>query len=117
MIRELETVVLLQDVAPHDLKAGDVGAVVHRYGEAGVRGGIRHRRRENASCADPDGVRRASGPRQRDTACPRSPAGVTGRLEQRADCPPLSLIRPRIIGAKILEHGCHWSLRNTATAI
>ena len=34
MIRELETVVLLHDVAPHDLKAGDVGAVVHRYGDA-----------------------------------------------------------------------------------
>ena len=33
MIRELETVVLLHDVAQHDLKAGDVGAVAHRYGE------------------------------------------------------------------------------------
>jgi hypothetical protein len=32
MIRELETVVLLHDVPPHDLKAGDVGAVVGRYG-------------------------------------------------------------------------------------
>jgi hypothetical protein len=33
MIRELETVVLLHDVPPHDLKAGDIGAVVHRYGD------------------------------------------------------------------------------------
>ena len=33
MIRELATVVLLHDVPPHDLKAGDVGAVVHRYGD------------------------------------------------------------------------------------
>jgi len=33
MIRELETVVLLHDVAQYDLKAGDVGAVVHRYGD------------------------------------------------------------------------------------
>ena len=31
MIHELETVVLLHDVARHDLRAGDVGAVVHRY--------------------------------------------------------------------------------------
>jgi hypothetical protein len=31
MIRELETVVLLRDVPEHDLKSGDVGAVVHRY--------------------------------------------------------------------------------------
>lgn len=31
MIRELETVVLLHDVAQHDLKAGDIGTVVHRY--------------------------------------------------------------------------------------
>lgn len=34
MIRELETVVLLRDVPQHDLKSGDVGAVVHRYGDA-----------------------------------------------------------------------------------
>lgn len=34
MIRELETVVLLHDVLPHDLKSGDVGAVVHRYDDA-----------------------------------------------------------------------------------
>jgi hypothetical protein len=33
MIHELETVVLLHDVPHHDLKAGDVGAVVHRYGD------------------------------------------------------------------------------------
>jgi hypothetical protein len=33
MIRELETVVLLHDVPPHRLKSGDVGAVVHRYGD------------------------------------------------------------------------------------
>ena len=33
MIHQLETVVLLHDVAQHDLKAGDVGAVVHRYGD------------------------------------------------------------------------------------
>ncbi|HXA05638.1 MAG TPA: DUF4926 domain-containing protein [Bryobacteraceae bacterium] len=31
MIRELETVVLLHDVPQHDLKSGDVGAVVHLY--------------------------------------------------------------------------------------
>jgi hypothetical protein len=31
MIRELETVVLLHDVSQHDLKSGDVGAIVHRY--------------------------------------------------------------------------------------
>jgi len=33
MIRELETVVLLHDVSQHGLKSGDVGAVVHRYGD------------------------------------------------------------------------------------
>ena len=33
MIRELETVVLLHDVPQHDLKSGDVGAVVHSYDE------------------------------------------------------------------------------------
>jgi hypothetical protein len=33
MIRELETVVLLYDAPQHDLKAGDVGAVVHRYAD------------------------------------------------------------------------------------
>jgi hypothetical protein len=33
MIRELETVVLTHDVSEHDLKQGDVGAVVHRYGD------------------------------------------------------------------------------------
>ena len=32
MIRELDSVVLLHDVPQHDLKAGDVGAVVHSYG-------------------------------------------------------------------------------------
>jgi hypothetical protein len=31
MIRELETVVLLHDVPRHELKSGDVGAVVHLY--------------------------------------------------------------------------------------
>jgi hypothetical protein len=31
MIHELETVVLLHDVAQYDLKAGDIGAIVHRY--------------------------------------------------------------------------------------
>ncbi len=31
MIRELDTVVLARDLAEHDLKQGDVGAVVHRY--------------------------------------------------------------------------------------
>lgn len=33
MSHEQETVVLLHDIATHDLKAGDVGAVVHRYGD------------------------------------------------------------------------------------
>ena len=33
MIREMETVVLLHDVPQHDLKSGDVGAVVHGYGD------------------------------------------------------------------------------------
>ena len=33
MIRELETMVLLQDVPQHGLKSGDVGAVVHSYGD------------------------------------------------------------------------------------
>ena len=33
MIRELETVVLLHDAPQHSLKAGDVGAVVHRYAD------------------------------------------------------------------------------------
>ena len=33
MIDELETVVLTHDVAGHDLKEGDIGAVVHRYAE------------------------------------------------------------------------------------
>ena len=31
MIRELDTVVLTRDVDEHDLKQGDVGAVVHSY--------------------------------------------------------------------------------------
>jgi len=34
MTRELETVVLRHDVPQHELKSGDVGAVVHRYGAA-----------------------------------------------------------------------------------
>jgi hypothetical protein len=29
MIRELDTVVLAHDIAEHDLKRGDIGAVVH----------------------------------------------------------------------------------------
>jgi hypothetical protein len=33
MIRELDTVVLKQDVPEHGLKKGDVGAVVHRYAD------------------------------------------------------------------------------------
>ncbi len=33
MIRELDTVVLERDVLEHGLKRGDVGAVVHRYGD------------------------------------------------------------------------------------
>ena len=33
MVRELETLVLLHDVPQHDLRTGDVGAVVHSYGE------------------------------------------------------------------------------------
>ena len=31
MIRELDTVVLTHDIDEHDLKAGDIGAVVHCY--------------------------------------------------------------------------------------
>ena len=31
MIRELDTVVLTHDIAEHDLKKGDIGAVVHCY--------------------------------------------------------------------------------------
>lgn len=33
MIRELDTVVLTHDVEEHGLIAGDIGAVVHCYGE------------------------------------------------------------------------------------
>ncbi|HEX7119815.1 MAG TPA: DUF4926 domain-containing protein [Longimicrobiales bacterium] len=33
MIKELDSVVLTRDVPEYGLKAGDVGAVVHRYGE------------------------------------------------------------------------------------
>ena len=33
MIRELDTVVLTHDIEEHDLKQGDIGAVVHCYGE------------------------------------------------------------------------------------
>ena len=33
MIRELDSVVLVRDIPEHGLKAGDVGAVVHVYGE------------------------------------------------------------------------------------
>ena len=38
MMRELETLVLLHDVPEHDLKSGDVGAVVHRNGDANALG-------------------------------------------------------------------------------
>lgn len=34
MIREFETVVLTHDFEEHDLKQGDIGAVVHCYGAA-----------------------------------------------------------------------------------
>jgi len=33
MIHELDTVVLTHDIEEHDLKQGDIGAVVHRYGD------------------------------------------------------------------------------------
>lgn len=33
MIKELDSVVLTRDVPEHGLREGDVGAVVHRYGE------------------------------------------------------------------------------------
>ena len=33
MIRELDTVVLTRDIEEHDLKQGDVGAVVHCYSD------------------------------------------------------------------------------------
>ena len=33
MIRELDTVALTRDLPEHGLAAGDVGAVVHRYGD------------------------------------------------------------------------------------
>jgi hypothetical protein len=33
MIRELDTVVLTHDIPEHSLKKGDVGAVVHCYGD------------------------------------------------------------------------------------
>ena len=33
MIRELEPVVLTRDISGHDLKKGDVGTVVHHYGD------------------------------------------------------------------------------------
>jgi len=33
MIRELDTVVLTHDIEEHDLKQGDVGAVVHCYSD------------------------------------------------------------------------------------
>jgi hypothetical protein len=33
MIRELDSVVLTRDLAEHDLREGDVGAVVHRYAD------------------------------------------------------------------------------------
>ena len=34
MIEELDTVVLLRDIADHDLERGDIGAVVHQYSNA-----------------------------------------------------------------------------------
>ncbi len=33
MIRELDTIVVVRDLPEHDLKAGDVGTVVHVYGK------------------------------------------------------------------------------------
>jgi len=33
MIKELDTIVLSRDVPEHGLKKGDIGAVVHIYGE------------------------------------------------------------------------------------
>jgi hypothetical protein len=36
MLRELETVVLEHDLPEHDLRRGDLGAVVHVYDEATV---------------------------------------------------------------------------------
>jgi hypothetical protein len=33
MIEELDTVVLLRDIEEHGLASGDIGAVVHRYGD------------------------------------------------------------------------------------
>ncbi|WP_448595806.1 DUF4926 domain-containing protein [Thermoflexus hugenholtzii] len=33
MIRELDSVVLMRDLPEHGLRAGDVGVVVHVYGE------------------------------------------------------------------------------------
>jgi len=33
MIRELDTVVLTHDIEEHDLKQGDIGAVVHCYAD------------------------------------------------------------------------------------
>ncbi len=36
MIRELDTVVLTRDIEEHDLKQGDVGAVVHCYSDGAV---------------------------------------------------------------------------------
>ena len=33
-LNELDTVVLTRDLPEHDLKQGDVGAIVHVYGEA-----------------------------------------------------------------------------------
>jgi hypothetical protein len=36
MINELDTVVLARDIEEHELKRGDVGAVVHRYEDENV---------------------------------------------------------------------------------
>jgi Domain of unknown function (DUF4926) len=35
MIRELDMVALTRDIDDHDLKEGDIGAVVHKYGREG----------------------------------------------------------------------------------
>jgi len=36
MFRELDTVVLMNDIREHDLKQGDIGAVAHCYKDATV---------------------------------------------------------------------------------
>ncbi len=36
MISELDTIVLTHDIGKHGLKEGDIGAVVHCYGDGGA---------------------------------------------------------------------------------